>query len=412
MLTGIKTYLAAVAELDRNLRRYWTTVFLANMAFGVFLAEFNLYILSLGIKADFLGVILSLTPFAQGIASIPMGYIAEKIGNKRALIMINSLVGLAYLLRVISPSRPLIMLGSFLAGVMACGYFIIQMPLISHYVKKNKNNAFTFHSIVFFAGQSSGALLGGLLPGILGGLIGSEVLVYRTILVFFALLIILSTLPLLRLQEDKPQDTSNVSFSPYLQGIDGNTVRFAIIEFFIGVGMMSLVYFMNILFVRSYNSTLSAYGITASLVFIPATIILFWAPTLARKKSTLWTVMASRLVGTLLGGVIAVTVNPLVGAVSFILFRASLSISQSLWLSFASAVATRRSRVATSAWLEATFDIGTGIAALIGGVLIQARAYYGIGLMSAIGMGLTYVLTWLFFARKKDIQAIDAEMSV
>ena len=74
-------------------------------------------------------------------------------------------------------------------------------------------------------------------------------------------------------------------------------------------------------------------------------------------------------------------------------------------------MATRRSRVATSAWLEATFDIGTGIAALIGGVLIQARAYYGIGLMSAIGMGLTYVLTWLFFARKKDIQ-VDAEMSV
>ena len=269
-----------------------------------------------------MGVILSLTPFAQGIASIPMGYIAEKIGNKRALIMINSLVGLAYLLRVISPSRPLIMLGSFLAGVMACGYFIIQMPLISHYVKKNKNNAFTFHSIVFFAGQSSGALLGGLLPGILGGLIGSEVLVYRTILVFFALLIILSTLPLLRLQEDKPQDTSNVSFSPYLQGIDGNTVRFAIIEFFIGVGMMSLVYFMNILFVRSYNSTLSVrYHCLAGLHSRHYHPVLGTHPGVRNPPVDS---DGPRLVGTLLGGVIAVTVNPLVGAVSSSYSRVTL----------------------------------------------------------------------------------------
>ncbi len=411
MISAIKTYLSSIAALNQNLKRYWTTVFFANMAFGVFTAEFNLYILSLGVKADFLGVILSLTPFAQGLASIPMGFVAEKIGNKRALIMINSLVGLAFLLRVVSPSRPLIMFGAFMAGVMACGYFIVQMPFISHYVDKNKNNAFTFHSIVFFAGQSSGALLGGFLPGILSGLIGNEVFVYRTILVFFAALIILATLPLFKLQDDKPQDTSKVSFSPYLKGIDGNTVRFAIIEFFIGVGLMSIVYFSNILFVQHYNSTLRAYGVAASLVIVPATIILFLAPGLARKKTTLWTVMGSRLLAALMGVVISITVNAMVGAAAYIMFRAALSISQSLWLSFASAVATRRSRVATSAWLEATFDIGTGVAALLGGVLIEARAYYGIGLMAAVGMGLSFVLTWLFFARRKSIQAIDAEMS-
>ena len=148
---------------------------------------------------------------------------------------------------------------------MACGYYIIQMPFISHYVLEDKNKAFTFTSIIFYLGVSIGTLLGGLLPKLIGNLFTNETITYRLILVFFSLLIIAATVPLLFLEKDKPHDTHKISLSPYLKGIDANTIRFAIIEFFIGVGMMLMVLFINIIFIRYYQSNLEFFGASTSL---------------------------------------------------------------------------------------------------------------------------------------------------
>ena len=120
-------------KINKNIILYLITVFLINIGFGIIGADFNLYILSMEMSPDFLGIILSLTPFAQVLAAIPIGFMAEKIGNKRSLIIVNLVVGFSYLLRVFSANQTLIMLGSFLVGTVQAGYFIIQMPFISHY---------------------------------------------------------------------------------------------------------------------------------------------------------------------------------------------------------------------------------------------------------------------------------------
>ena len=82
--------------LNRNIRTYLLTALLINFGFGVFQTDFNLYILSMGLTPDFLGIVLSLTPFAQALAAIPIGFLAEKIGYKRSLILVNLVVGFAY----------------------------------------------------------------------------------------------------------------------------------------------------------------------------------------------------------------------------------------------------------------------------------------------------------------------------
>lgn len=393
----VSEYIQSIRGFSRNVKLYLITVFLVNLSFNVFQTEFNLYILSLGIKPEFLGVILSLTPFAQALASIPIGFLAEKIGNKRALILINSCIGIAYLLRVVSANRFLILAGAFLTGIMACGYYIIQMPFISHYVADDKNKAFTFTSIIFYLGVSSGVLLGGILPRLIGNLFNSESLNYRIILIFFSLVIIAATIPLFFLDEDKPHDTHKISLSPYLTGIDANTIKFAIVEFFIGIGMMLMVLFINIIFINYYKSTLQFFGASTSLLIFPTVILLFLGPHLAKKTSTLKVIIGSRLLAAIFSLCTVLTMNQFLGAGVYILFRACLVLAQSLGVSYAVTVATRRSRVATSAWLEATFDIGSGLAALLGGFLIAASAYFAIGWIASIALAISFYLTWLFF---------------
>jgi predicted MFS family arabinose efflux permease len=97
------------------------------------------------------------------------------------------------------------------------------------------------------------------------------------------------------------------------------------------------------------------------------------------------------------------TANAFIGGSAFIFFRCFISLSQTLWFAYAISTATKRSRMATSAWLEITFQIGLGIAALIGGRLVARDAYFSLGLLSALSMGVSFLLTFIFFGRKDPV---------
>jgi MFS family permease len=278
--------LSGLKKLDRNIQVYFLSVLLMSLGSGIIMADFNLYILSLGISPEFLGIVLSLTPLAQAFAAIPIGFLAEKIGNRRALILVNTIVGLSYFLRVITPSRTLILFGSFLLGTVKAGYFVVKMPFISHYSGENKDREFIYSSIILFAALAIGNFVGGFLPSALESFFLNETITYRAILLASATLILSATIPLYFLDKDDPKDTRNISLSPYLKGIDANTVRFACIQFFVGSGLAFLMLFMNIIFVFFYNSNLQAFGFMSAILVIPTVIFLVAGPLLAKKHNS------------------------------------------------------------------------------------------------------------------------------
>jgi len=400
MIRKLRSLFKTDEGVNRNIKLYLLTVLLINIGFGVIEADFNLYILSMNMSPDFLGVILSLTPFAQVLAAIPIGFLAEKIGSKRSLILVNLVVGFSYLLRVFSPNQTLILLGSFILGTVRTGYFIIQMPFISQYAGKQKDKEYSFASITIYSSTAFGNLIGGFLPVLLASLFINETSTYRTIMVWASLLIILGTIPLFFLKKDKPADTGKISLSPYLKGIDKNTVRFAGIEFFLGIGFGFLLFYMNIIFVYYYKSTLQAYGTMSAVLIIPIVILLLAGPSLAKKFNGLKIILITRILSSLFAVFTIITTNALIGASAYIIFRSLIGAGTSLWLSFASSVATKRSRTATSAWLEITFQIGFIAAALGGGHLIARGSYPALGIISGVSMVIAFLLTYLFFGKK------------
>jgi predicted MFS family arabinose efflux permease len=91
--------------------------------------------------------------------------------------------------------------------------------------------------------------------------------------------------------------------------------------------------------------------------------------------------------------------NPVVGGASYMFFRSTISLAQTLWFGFAVTLATRRSRMAISAWLEITFQLGLGIAAIVGGRLVAANAYPVLGYISSASMLAAFLLTIVFFGK-------------
>lgn len=69
MLTSIRSLFQTDQGIDRNIKLYLLTVLLISIGFGVIEADFNLYILSMNMSPDFLGVILSLDTFRASFSS-------------------------------------------------------------------------------------------------------------------------------------------------------------------------------------------------------------------------------------------------------------------------------------------------------------------------------------------------------
>ena len=386
--------------LDINIILYLLMLVMINIGFGLIEADFNLYILSMGMSPEMLGVILSLTPFVQAFAAIPLGFLAEKVGTRAAFMVVTLMVGTAYFLRVFSPYRGLILLGSFMVGLVQAGYFVTQMPFITQYAKGNRNQVYAFASIAMHSSRAVGNLLGGFLPAAVGRLFVGETAAFRAILIGASLLILAATLPISLMKRDKPHDTSKISLSPYLKGIDKNTVRFASVEFFLGTGFGFLLFFMNVIFVFYYQSSLEAFGTMSAVLIIPLIVFVLIGPALAKRFNNLRVIVIGRVLVAIFAVLTIITRNPWVGGTAYIAYRAFIGLTTALWLSFASSVSTDRSRVATAAWLEVTFQIGFAVAAFGGGLFIARDGYPWLGIVAAASFAVAAGLSLIFFGKK------------
>jgi len=283
----------------------------------------------------------------------------------------------------------------------ACGNFIIQLPFVTHYAKENKNQAYTLMSLIFILGNSVGALIGGSLHGWVNMIFADETLAYRVILGFFSLIIIAGTIPLFFMDEDKPSDQKEISLSPYLKGIDANTVKFAVVELFVGFGLAFVALFLNVIFVYYFNSSVEMFGVMSAVLVIPVIFFLFTGPSIAEKITGFRVILISRFLSIFLTLLVVLTQNVFIGSGAYIFYRALFGLAQSLWFAFAISLATKRSRMATAAWLEITFQVGLGIAALVGGRLIASESYLMLGILSSTATAMSFLLTYMFFGRRK-----------
>jgi len=69
-----------------NARLYLASVVILGAAIGVYRLLFNFYVLSLGYDQALLGTLVTTSSLTALIAAMPLGYLIDIIGQKRALI--------------------------------------------------------------------------------------------------------------------------------------------------------------------------------------------------------------------------------------------------------------------------------------------------------------------------------------
>jgi MFS family permease len=365
-----------MGQFNRNVRLLLLATMLSGIAEGIFSVDFNLYILTLGIKPDALGTILSAGPYAHALASIPVGFLGELFGYRRAFLGIYGLAGLSRLAQVATSRMDIIIFGAFVAGLAFSGDFVVRLPFLSANTADNqRTHVFSYSSVLSSLSYAVGALLAGYVPNLIFRATQDLATSYRWTLYLSGVLIFVSSLPAFLIRDATPRQRKKISLYPYMWGIDRFTVQVATVEFFIGLTMGLTNPFMNIFYIYRLGTSREFFSNVSALALFPTMLATALGPYIARRLGNLGAVRAARFLIPLSTLAMALTTNRFLGTGAYWAYGALFMMSQSVWFVFVMDTAAPRAKAAASAWLEITFWIGMGLAAQITGALLAKSNY-------------------------------------
>lgn len=128
-----------------------------------------IYLLALGGGAISIGLLNGLDNLLSALYSFPGGYLSDRFGTKRALLIFNVLAMLGFLVVIFVPTWPAVIGGSFLFLSWTAISLPATMSLVARVLPKNKRTmGVSMHSLVRRIPMSLGPLLGGTFIGIWG----------------------------------------------------------------------------------------------------------------------------------------------------------------------------------------------------------------------------------------------------
>jgi len=167
---------------------------LFNFALFIFVLLYNLFLVDLGYREDFAGLVNGAMRAGGVVGTLPAALVAHRLGLKRTLVVTILGTAVAELLRATVGARfPLAAL-AFVSGVIFSLWAVILAPLIAGAVEERRRpTAFSVFFACMFAVGIGGNWLGGRLPLWMGG--------KRPVLIVSAIMAAAAALPALRLKE-------------------------------------------------------------------------------------------------------------------------------------------------------------------------------------------------------------------
>lgn len=201
---SLTTYANRVGAFQRNARLYLVNVMLAGAAFGVFRLLFNFYVLSLGYDESLLGRLITTNNLSALLVALPIGYLADRIGRKRSLILSGLLTSLSVMLMVIWPSAGLFYVMNVLLGMAQSLGAVTTAPFLMENSGEEERTylfsiSFGLQTLAGFVGN----WLGGYLPTWMGtwhSTAATSSVAYAWALGAVSVLAVLGLVPLLGLQ--------------------------------------------------------------------------------------------------------------------------------------------------------------------------------------------------------------------
>lgn len=164
-----------------------------------------IYLLALGGGALSIGLLNGMDNLLSGLYSFPGGYLSDRFGTKRALLIFNIVAMCGFLLVIVIPTWQAVLVGAVLFISWSAISLPATMSLIAKVLPLNKRTmGVTMHSLVRRFPMALGPILGGVCIGLWGEREGVRAAFVAALLLSFMAIILQQ-----KLIEDEPPRQSN-----------------------------------------------------------------------------------------------------------------------------------------------------------------------------------------------------------
>lgn len=397
-------YKSKIKSFSFNARLFLVSIFLISLSIGIYEVIFNLYILKLGFKEDFLGFILSLVSISTGLFSIPASIICDKIGRKNTLVLSSFLLLVSFIFLFTTTSQIVLSISSVLYGISTALKVVTSSTfMIENSSASERMHLFSMYHLFYTVAVMVGNFVGGFFPGFIINQIninptGAEA--YRLSLYISLFAVLISLVPLIFIKEKKLTIKHEKLFSNLISALNMKIIQqLMIINALIGIGWGLALPYFNVYFDIVFNATAAQIGIIFSISQIARSLFLVPIPILTEKFGKIKVIAITQLFSIPMILLFVFTPSLTFAAVGYIMRTAIMNMSNPVISNFNMEIVEpeHRATVNSLTWMSCyTF---VGISTYVSG-LIMAKGYYKSPfLITCVVYIIASVLYYVFFEK-------------
>ena len=218
MAAVLQTYWTRVKQFSPNARLYLASIILTGAALGIYRLLFNFYVLSLNMDASVVGQLTSTSSMTALILAVPMGYLADTLGRKKAFIIGGLAVCLSIAGMVLWPFKGMLFAMSVLSGAAQSLSVVTMFPfLLENSGPEERTYLFSLASGAQMTASFVGNSIGGNLPSWIAqrqGLLPTSSEAYAGALAIVAVVAIVGLVPFFFMKMPRLQRSERALFAP------------------------------------------------------------------------------------------------------------------------------------------------------------------------------------------------------
>lgn len=405
----VADYASTTREFSPNARLFLISVLLSWIGLSVNQVVFNLYLVSGGYAADFVGAVTAMMGLGMAATALPAGWLADRFGRRACLRAGSLLVAVGLFARALSLSPWALFGSTLLIGMGQAIVTIAASPfMIENSNEPERTHLFSMHFVVILLGGLLGNLMGGELPGLLERnlplLASSPLLSYRGALVIGALASSLAVWPLgfvreAPLHEREVHPTARArDHAPLLS-------RLALNFLLMGMGAGLIMPFFNLYFAQRYGASTGQIGIYFSVAQVITLVATLSGPLLARRYGKLQALTMLQLVSLPFLVTLGFETTLAVSVASFWLRSAFMQMSSPLLTSYAMEIIPPALRARAQAIDNMAWYLGWAVSSAISGWIMARFGFAWPYYLTALCYGVATLTFWWNFRPRPTAHA-------
>ncbi len=386
---------------------------------GVFAVTMNLYLVARGYREDFIGLVSFASAIALTAAAIPAGYLSNRFGARRCLVLGTVGLGVAGTLAATVSEPSAIVAAMVLHGAAQAFIFVPSTPYLMENARgKDHPRVFAASFAAMSLGGILGSSLGGFVPSMNLAGVTDAVGNYRVALLVGAALAVVGAIVMVAARERKknvsprpdsdsmPSATAATDLTSELPasrpGVGREIAAMAIATALLNVPTALLTVFFNVYLHEEIGAPTQAIGLIYAIgaaVMVPLGLA---GPRIGARYGALRVIATTRFVSGFVVLLPAMVTSLGGGGAAFVFRSGLVGLAQPLDSAFVMGRMPRHLRAHVSAIRNMSLDISWAVTSIVAGFVVIRWGYRPIFYIGAI---CTVASAMVYYAVFRDATA-------